>query len=1146
MLLSWSSSESSPEKHLSPPKRTSDDFLPLLGVFEIEDEFGTWTFEEYSSNRKGGATFVVKLNGSPLLGDFGRFDKASFSHDLTRCKDETVKLDRFQLPGHLRYKGYGPKILKHLLSLYKEAGCLKIVVPSPTPSGTKCYEKVGFTRNALKTLEMNFRHGASSATESAQDLPARASSEAQDPSDDESRHSHAGCATEVSSDESVQSFSDSFDSHDDEADDGNISLAQDLEQRTTGVAITGYTVPVQDLQRRSNSLTDDSLRSLNDKNWSVERCEQGGARTGYVRLTEVNTQNTYDILPSRAPKAKLNLSHDGCMTAMMTNACQCRKNCNQLLRDPKDIANIRYPVYNCATEQEVNIYITDKLKATGGKFFIPVNGEMKKVCGKYYSRVHSVCLSRVKTAARIAKQGKSALKTKKKHGADTTAERAKFNTAYSFWSIFFEQNCQRPNNDIRIFPVDKSYNLIYQEYFSPWFDRLKNVKGRENDLRPSMTSFMRARHHDDFKDVKERAKHTHARCMECSTLRRLVLEGFKSGAQEEEYIQRRRLHDTEVKKWRELESKYKSQAVTDPSEVLVIMHDGTESLGLPRMTNRTLKNMDPTRFHVVPWLGEDHTAQRKDYIYSVKNAFPKDSNTLISEVHVMIRRAKSDYKHPRHKARKLVLIADSASENKNNILFAYVTDLVENKWFDEVELIFGPVGHTHNGVDACHKIHNQNVAGCVSGDIGHFVQNYPKGYSGQDTITPQASFLARSVDWTTYYGSCLRKIAGFTKTKNDPHMVRGFRIARQRDNTVSLTWKMDPATEDTWRGADGFGGSTGFYMLKSAPVGLPNFVPRPDTNVEEKNALRKLNSLNMQQAMKAEGLHLDSMKFNHRCAVEKSIIPHLYVEDEPPLGEWGRGCLVGGTDGCRGVLREIKHYWDPSLPEERSSLWALPIGANGEHHAATNNAHHYSADDQLLASRRLALVRYADERSQVVDHPNNVAPASGGWVPEADEPAGGEWVPEEVDDAVEENDGQDHGVEAENVQAAAEARSQLRVCDANRVWRFEEDFKKCQVNKFCIGLGVTTAGPSPYVFLGKITSVNQDEKTFKCKLFKCTVDPWTPACLDKPWHAHPQDDEDENPHYSVMHYFAKLKQNKAIPKAAKDAVDNRRIQWARD
>ena len=132
----------------------------------------------------------------------------------------------------------------------------------------------------------------------------------------------------------------------------------------------------------------------------------------------------------------------------------------------------------------------------------------------------------------------------------------------------------------------------------------------------------------------------------------------------------------------------------------------------------------------------------------------------------------------------------------------------------------------------------------------------------------------------------------------------------------------------------------------------------------------------------------------------------------------------------------------------------------------------------------------------------------------------------------------------EDGQAAAEIRSQLRVCDANRVWRFEEDFNKCQVHRFCIGLGVTSAGPSPYVFVGKIISVNREEKTFKCKPFKCTVDPWTPACLDKPWHAHPQDDEDKNPHYSVMHYFAKLKQNKAIPKAAKDAVQARKFQWA--
>ena len=386
-----------------------------------------------------------------------------------------------------------------------------------------------------------------------------------------------------------------------------------------------------------------------------------------------------------------------------------------------------------------------------------------------------------------------------------------------------------------------------------------------------MTTFKRGRRHEDFADVKERAKHTHARCAECARLKHLLLEGFKSGAAEEQYVQARRLHDLEVTRWRELEANYKALAVSDPSKVLVIMHDGTESMGLPRFTRRTLKNLPPTRFQVVPWLGDDLSAQRKDYIYTPKDAFPKDSNTLISQVHAMVRRAKSDYKHPRHRARRLILIADSASENKNNTLFAYITDLVENNWFDEVELVFGPVGHTHNGVDACHKIHNQNVGGCVSGDIGHFVQNFPKGYSGSDTVAPQASFLSRAVDWVKYYEPYLRPVAGFTKTKNDPHMVRGFRAAREKDNTVSLKWKMDPATEKEWRGTEGFSNGTdrGFYVLKGKAAGLPGFVAHTDTTEEDKKKLKKLKSKNMKNAMEVHGLSDASFEFNHKCAQEK-------------------------------------------------------------------------------------------------------------------------------------------------------------------------------------------------------------------------------------------------------------------------------------
>jgi hypothetical protein len=62
-------------------------------------------------------------------------------------------------------------------------------------------------------------------------------------------------------------------------------------------------------------------------------------------------------------------------------------------------------------------------------------------------------------------------------------------------------------------------------------------------------------------------------------------------------------------------------------------------------------------------------------------------------------------------------VSYSASENKNNVLFAY------NGWFDEIILLFGPLGHTHNGVDATHKVHSHNVAGNISEGLGNFAQN---------------------------------------------------------------------------------------------------------------------------------------------------------------------------------------------------------------------------------------------------------------------------------------------------------------------------------------------------------------------------------------------------------------------------------------
>ena len=317
----------------------------------------------------------------------------------------------------------------------------------------------------------------------------------------------------------------------------------------------------------------------------------------------------------------------------------------------------------------------------------------------------------------------------------------------------------------------------------------------------------------------------------------------------------------------------------------------------------------------------------------------------------------------------------------------------------------------------------------------------------------------------------------------------------------------------------------------------------------------------MVAALKPQGL-LNCMDFNHQSILTATIPVHAYLEDDDdkptPQGEWGKLCLVGAVDGKRGILREIKDYWDMSLPTERSSLWSLPEGKNGEHIVATNNSFHFSNDPEILASRSLPLMRYADEpsrRSQIHHHPNN----SGGWVdqrveskvnPQHDSEVKGNGVniPSRSDSISESESEPEAGWVDESLEQGPESNQGLEPETSNRRnprWRFEEDFALCKVGYYCVGLNEAPAGPSPFVFVGKILDVDIQSKAFKYKPLKCTADPWTQECLRKPWHDHRME-EDSNPHYSVMYYFKALTKGNKLPAAGVKRISERNIQWYKE
>jgi hypothetical protein len=769
-----------------------------------------------------------------------------------------------------------------------------------------------------------------------------------------------------------------------------------------------------------------------------------------------------------------------------------------------------------------------RLKASGGTYIVPVTKTgSKQVCREYYARLYGVATNVVRRAGSLAKGG---CRAPKRRSPASTTEKAKYDVAYAFWFIFFEQHCQKPNDEIRLFPVAKPYRDIYREYFKPWFKRLVKKGEYSAKNKPKFSTWKLARKAPEFLDVKKRAEHTHARCTECSRLKKVLLDSFVDGGAEQKYLQERRYHDMEVEQWRKLEAVAKAVGTNNPSEELIIMHDGTSALGLPRTTNRTLKNLDPFRFEVTPWLSIDYSGGLKDYLYCPTSSTPKDANTLISQLHAVVRRAKSDYNHPRHRARKATFIADSASENKNNTLFAYCTDLIDNGWFDEILLLFGPVGHTHNGVDATHKVHNQNVAGNFSGDLGHFVQNFVKGFSGkhsEGSQMPTASILARTLDWNRYYAQVLRPISGFTKTKYDPVAARGFRIKRQKDGTIDLTWKTDPALEKDWRGKSGFANDPGFYMLKSMPQGVPTFVVPPPKTDAAKLIANKLKSSNMRNCLASQELEACA-EWVYQAELTGVIPIHKYLEETTPPGEWGRLAEIGAIEGKRGEVRVIEDYWDMSLPQTRKTMWSLPVSPKGSHLDATTNHFHFSKDKEYQKHRPMPAVRYRGESkkgSQVMEHPSMM---DGGWMESSDE---NDVSPANHSGEDQADHSGDHPEAEHKEQSPARPREALSVHE-----RFEEDFAQCIPGNVCVGLASTTEGPTPYIFVGIIKSVDREKREFMMKPFQCTKDSWLKECIDAKWNKTTNIALQMQPHYAVMAYNKKINDSRSLPKAMKDKV----------
>jgi hypothetical protein len=138
----------------------------------------------------------------------------------------------------------------------------------------------------------------------------------------------------------------------------------------------------------------------------------------------------------------------------------------------------------------------------------------------------------------------------------------------------------------------------------------------------------------------------------------------------------------------------------------------------------------------------------------------------------------SEAERAQKKSRKLVLMGDNCSENKNNTLFAFCTELIARKWYDDIQILFGPVGHTHNGNDAIHYIHNQVVGNFVSITPTELFLNYSGAWHSEVT-RPQPIIMETQFAWQDRYMRMMNRVSGFKNDGlKDRTIVRHFDLQR--------------------------------------------------------------------------------------------------------------------------------------------------------------------------------------------------------------------------------------------------------------------------------------------------------------------------------------------------------------------------------
>ena len=633
----------------------------------------------------------------------------------------------------------------------------------------------------------------------------------------------------------------------------------------------------------------------------------------FIRLQDKQYGPEY-IIPARRINKALRFLHMPSIQEQFNGKnllCRCKRKCADNGWDATQIAKLRYEYFKQPTEYMGTVYLANTLRhvqETTADTTIRWVVQGVDVCPAFFGLLYGISASKLQQVRLAITDGNTLPPPR----VESSRVSKKYSQCKHFWREFFK-TCQRPNRTMRLFPVNASYPTLYEDYFIPFFK--KHYADAKIENIPSMSTFSRARHDCDFDDVKHRSRHHHNRCCTCAKLQATRLRGFKDEYDKQKFENDFEAHDKEKTEWREYEEKVKLEAKHNPEALNVYWYDDTEKMGLPKFTKREHKNLPTSRFFVIPFLLSDLARGLDRYVYTPAGRFKKGANRLCTTLYYAFLATKSA-NVPASRAKRLILIADNFCENKNNTMFAFCSMLVMLGWYDTIELMYGPPGHTHNGGDQQHQIHNEILGNFTSCAFPHLISRYPQAWRSEHS-RPEPTVLDVQYDWDAFFRPYMNPVSGFQNTTQDPSIVRGFRFSRDPNGVVTMKWKMRAECGE-WKGVDGQEGSPGFVVLRGIPRGMPAVID-PTRYIMQKKHYNQLMGTKLQQCCEAEG-EPEAMKWNGMAA-QHGVLPldaHLQENFEVSPGNLGTKVKLR----CGETTAEVQLITQRNVSAEE--FWALP------------------------------------------------------------------------------------------------------------------------------------------------------------------------------------------------------------------------------